>query len=227
MKTKWCNKCKNNKSVNDFNKNRSSKTGLSDWCRECNIKNGRRYRLIEENKQKARDQRKIYFTNSENRKRRVEAVKRYGKTKKGKISRNRYLDNKRKIDPLFRIKHSLRSQLLRALNGISKSKHTLELLGCNYNDFIKYLENQFVNGMTWKNYGSGEGKWNIDHKIPCRAFNLLSEEEQKKCFHYSNLQPLWSIDNFIKGDKLPDGLRARDVKQNEEISIEPNYIDYS
>ena len=54
--------------------------------------------------------------------------------------------------------------------------------------------------MTWENYGSG---WQVDHIIPCSVFNLESEGHQKKCFHYSNLQPLWAKDNMSKGNKVP------------------------
>ena len=51
--------------------------------------------------------------------------------------------------------------------------------------------------MSWENYG----EWHIDHIKPCASFALSIEEEQHKCFHYSNLQPLWSIDNLKKGSK--------------------------
>ncbi len=51
--------------------------------------------------------------------------------------------------------------------------------------------------MSWSNYGT----WHLDHIVPCVAFDLSQLEEQKKAFHYSNLQPLWAIDNFIKGGK--------------------------
>ena len=64
------------------------------------------------------------------------------------------------------------------------------------------MESQFTLGMNWDNYGRGKGKWNIDHIIPCDSFNLLDEEEQKKCFHYTNLQPLWFEDNLYKANKI-------------------------
>ena len=64
----------------------------------------------------------------------------------------------------------------------------------------KHLEKQFQKGMTWNNYGMYG--WHIDHIIPCSAFNLNLESEQRKCFNYTNLQPLWAIDNIKKGDKI-------------------------
>ncbi|GAI33061.1 unnamed protein product, partial [marine sediment metagenome] len=58
----------------------------------------------------------------------------------------------------------------------------------------KHLEKRFVKGMSWKNYG----KWHIDHIKPCATFNLSEKKEQRKCFHYSNLQPLWAKENLSK-----------------------------
>jgi len=61
------------------------------------------------------------------------------------------------------------------------------------------LETKFLEGMDWDNYGIYG--WHIDHIKPCSLFNLENIEEQKKCFHYTNLQPLWAIDNLKKGNK--------------------------
>ena len=51
--------------------------------------------------------------------------------------------------------------------------------------------------MNWENYG----KWHIDHIKPISKFDMTDQEEQKKCFHWSNLQPLWAEENISKGDK--------------------------
>jgi hypothetical protein len=56
--------------------------------------------------------------------------------------------------------------------------------------------------MTWENNGKEKGCWQLDHIKPCASFNLLNEEEQKKCFHYTNYQPLWMEENLQKGKKL-------------------------
>jgi hypothetical protein len=73
-----------------------------------------------------------------------------------------------------------------------------------------HIESLWQPGMTWKN--NTINGWHIDHIIPCEAFNLFDIEEQKKCFHYTNLQPLWSNINIAKSDILPDGARARFIE---------------
>lgn len=59
--------------------------------------------------------------------------------------------------------------------------------------------------MSWSNYG----KWHIDHIIPCAAFDLSDEFEQRACFHYSNLQPLWAYDNIGKSDKYDESEKIK------------------
>jgi hypothetical protein len=52
--------------------------------------------------------------------------------------------------------------------------------------------------MTMEN----QGKWHIDHIIPCASFDLRCPVQQLACFHYNNLQPLWAEDNIRKRDKI-------------------------
>jgi hypothetical protein len=53
--------------------------------------------------------------------------------------------------------------------------------------------------MNWNNYGNGKDKWSIDHIKSVCNFDLTNEEDRKKCYHYTNLQPLWSNENSSKG----------------------------
>ena len=82
--------------------------------------------------------------------------------------------------------------------GANKKASTMEMLGCSAEDFKNYFENKFREGMIWENYGT----WHIDHINPCDSFNLTKDEEQKRCFHYTNLQPLWAKENLIKSNKI-------------------------
>ena len=54
--------------------------------------------------------------------------------------------------------------------------------------------------MTWQNH-TVTG-WHIDHIMPCSNFDLSKPEQQKECFHYTNLQPLWYDENIRKSNKV-------------------------
>lgn len=103
-----------------------------------------------------------------------------------------------KTDMAYRLKTRLRYRMWVALHGIRKADKTSKLLGCTYEEFRNHLASQFIEGMSWDNYG----EWHIDHINPCASYNLLDPEEQKKCFHYTNMQPLWAIDNIRKSNKI-------------------------
>lgn len=130
------------------------------------------------------------------------------KTKKAKASF--YQKNKRKIidgqkaryaaDPRFRMEMLLRGRIVKAiqLRGARKSAPTMVLVGCSIDELMKHLESKFQSGMTWENRHA----WHIDHIKPCASFNLMNPEEQRKCFHWTNLQPLWAKDNLDKRAKL-------------------------
>lgn len=95
----------------------------------------------------------------------------------------------------------LRGRIYKAIKAKKNSKlhKSQDLIGCKVDFLMGYLESKFQTGMTWENYGF-EG-WHIDHVRPCASFDLSKSEEQKACFHYSNLQPLWKRDNLSKGSK--------------------------
>lgn len=116
--------------------------------------------------------------------------------------RSRQRSERRLRDLNFRLVGNLRSRLTLALKSRAKTDRTSDLLGCSLESFRLYLESKFESGMSWQNYGKGLGKWNIDHIIPCSIFDLARPEHQKRCFHFSNLQPMWFEENVKKSNKL-------------------------
>jgi hypothetical protein len=113
---------------------------------------------------------------------------------------NKYVRDKYANDLQFKMKCILRARLLVALKGKQKSDRTLNLIGCSIPELKVHIEKQFKKGMTWENWVY-KG-WHIDHKKPISKFNLIDKEEIKRACHYTNLQPMWSLDNHRKGNRL-------------------------
>jgi len=131
-----------------------------------------------------------------------EARKYYQKNKVRIVKRQRI---RRQLDSRLRILDNLRNRIYLLLKKGSKSAHTLELLGCSRDELISHLENQFTTvitrggksfTMSWENYGLRG--WHIDHIRPCCSFDITEPEQQRECFHYTNLRPLYSYDNLSR-----------------------------
>ncbi len=105
--------------------------------------------------------------------------------------------NKCENDPAFRIMKNYRKRVWDAVKG-RKSAKTEELLGITSEGLKQHLESRFIPGMTFDNYGL----WHVDHIKPCSLFDLSDPNQQRACFNYTNLQPLWAKDNFRKSDKF-------------------------
>ena len=100
----------------------------------------------------------------------------------------------------FRLRESISSRIRMALKRNFKSKSTMNLIDCSIKFLKQHLKKQFKLGMTWDNHGLYG--WHIDHIIPCASFDLSKSNEQKRCFNYKNLQPLWAEENLRKKDKI-------------------------
>ena len=203
----------------NFYKNKAHKDGLQYKCKNCDRErakknfadnihkrhlNQKQYRT--KNRENKLDYNKKYY--KANQKKSVLYARDYRRNNKEKVrqSKRKYESNKTKTDPLYKLLKTLRSLIRMAMKGKDKSVPTLELLGCSIIRFKQHLESTFYTrktnneNMTLKNHGP-KG-WHIDHIRPCSDFDLSNPEEQKKCFHYTNLQALWAEDNWSKSDKI-------------------------
>lgn len=178
---KICKKCGIEKPIDDFYKRLKSIDGHRHECKQCLIKSvhDRRVEDLENKKIKERE----WYANNKHKKR-------------------DYISQKKKNDLNFKLRNNLGNRIQRAikLQYSEKAFGTIELLGCNIETARKHIENQFTDGMSWEKFG--KNGIHIDHIIPCASFDLTNPEEQKKCFHYTNLQPLWAKDNLSKGSKI-------------------------
>jgi len=201
-----CRVCSVDKELNEFYKDNRHPSGYKPRCKKC---------VNEAIKQSPKT--KEYFL--KNKKRLYQKHKEYRGKEKDKIykkhrewceknkDRLRILWNnnrKKKISENinFRLKTILRSAISTKLrkSKAEKSNKNLELIGCSINELRKYLESKFKDGMSWSNYGMHG--WHIDHIKPCDSFDLKDPLQQKECFHYSNLQPLWALENILKSNKI-------------------------
>lgn len=209
---KTCNVCNQAKELTQFCKDKSKKDGLSGTCRNCVAVRCKLWYAKEQNATTVRirseqyyaqhkEEVKLYARNRQPLKKQY--MKKWREKNKESILRykRKYETLKKRTDVGYRMLCNLRNRINIALKTNAKSTSTKELLGCSITDLRKHLESKFVDGMTWGNYGI-KG-WHIDHIVPCASFDLSKSAEQQKCFHFTNLQPLWHEDNIRKSDNLP------------------------
>lgn len=233
-KEKFCTKCKKLKLIEDFCFCKTSKDKLSYKCKECRTEEGRNYRKKHRNTHI--EYRRNYL--NKNREKINKYTAEYRKTESGKIAFKKcyekrkllgkpysYEKNKIKNDPNFKLTKRLRQRIKRALDGIGKISTSEKLLGCSFSFFINYIEILFKEGMSFDNYGK---IWDLDHYIPCNYFNLELEEEQKICFHYKNLRPLFCYENrCIKNSKIPEDTNEKILEIKKLINDNSGNIIYT
>jgi hypothetical protein len=121
---------------------------------------------------------------------------RYQSTEHAKEYARNWRANRLRTDPAYRIYSTLVIRVNGLLGRRNNRKGTVELLGCSVPELKAQIEQQWEPGMSWANYGRGEGKWSIDHIRPCASFNLLDPAQANECFNHKNLRPSWS--NYTK-----------------------------
>ena len=160
---------------------------------------------------------------AEYKKKHVEATKNWqakNREKTNEIARNFRARHKDRLAEEFKNKpqYTLRARLSARLE-YALERHNAkkpykglvgEILGCTMDEFVKHIESQFTEGMSWEK----RSDIHIDHVIPCSYFNLLDEQELNICWNYRNMQPLWAKDNLAKNDSVD----SKELPRLEEIS---------
>jgi hypothetical protein len=165
-----------------------------EWC-EANRDKQKEWREANREKINAKAKER-YEANRE--KMRAKAKERYeANREKMRVRINKSRNKRFKEDLKFRISHNLRARFSNALKaqGAKKFTSTMDLIGCSPEFLTKYLEKQIKPGTKREDY-------HIDHIIPCVYFDLTKEEEQKMCFHWTNLQLLLGPANMSKSDDV-------------------------
>ncbi|MGI9460164.1 MAG: hypothetical protein ACR2NF_09215 [Pirellulales bacterium] len=224
MQTKACSKCKEEKPVEAFAKDKSRKDGKTVYCKDCHglyRKNNKK--KIAETKKHCYLAKKDYYLNYQKQYRednpdKVSAIKKqcyenkkdqYLKTHKvyrqaNKLRRNAWERKRSRTDVHYRIKNILRKRLVNALKQHYKSGSAVRDLGCSIEFLKENIARQFYtdeNGvaMSWHNWGT---VWELDHHYPLDAANLEDRTEFLVVNNWRNLQPLTCAENSKKSNTV-------------------------
>lgn len=207
---KTCRRCKHRKKETDFNRDRSRPDGRHPYCKTCK---GKEYRVnrvdVLRAKKEDRNADPEKYRERDRRRSASLAAKQYLKwyRRQNREHRREYNNEWRKnrynSHPDYRLACVLRSRLTVAFNGGNGTKTlcALDLLGCTLSQLRAHLSSLFRPGMSWENHGP---VWHIDHIKPCAKFDLTDPNQQRCCFHYTNLQPLFALENLKKNATYPN-----------------------
>lgn len=221
--TKTCLRCGVEKEATAFTLNKYSEDGRHRYCKECkNVLRRANYAsnskaILAKNREwfktnpdkTAESKRKEYIKHRDMYKVRFskyylsetlaqkEQRKLYQRTHKGERNARHAL--RMSTDIQYRLRHILHTRLSRAVSNNNKRGSAVSDLGCSIQHLKLHLELFWDEGMAWSNYGKGERQWSIDHIKPLASFDLTDRTQLLQAVHYTNLQPLWHIDNMTKG----------------------------
>jgi hypothetical protein len=216
---KKCTKCGVVKSLDEFFNDKSKKDGKQSRCKDCDKEykeNNKEYnktsrKYYENNKEKIKNANKKY--REKNKEKIKNANKKYKEKNKEKIKNankkyreknkekkreylKKYLKERRKTDFLFRLRGNISANIKESLNkkGYTKRNKTYNILKCEFNFFMKWINGIASNGHTY-----GIGELHLDHVIPISLAE--TEDEVILLNHYSNYQLLSADENVSKGNR--------------------------
>ena len=191
---KICNKCKDNKTLDKFVKNKISKDGLNYICKDC-----RKNIYLDDRPKAAEQAKKNYIKNKDQI---IRYCKEYRNQNKDILLKKRLKYNKERYhnDPGYKLITVLRCRLYDGLRKItkgevSKNHSSVILLGCSIEFYKQYIQSMFLPEMDWSNFGK---IWEIDHIKALANFNLQIEEEQFKAFNYKNTKPIFKTSEIAE-----------------------------
>jgi len=213
---KKCTKCGEVKSLDEFGNSKCRKDGKQYKCKVCckeyqinNKEKISQYRkdYRKENKDSIKSSKQLYYSN--NKEKIKEYSKEYYKFNQEKIDKkkkewrdknrrkiNKYKNLRKEKDPLFKLSGNIRRLLLQSLKnqGYKKNTKTYNILKCDFNFFMKWINSIASNGHTY-----GIGDLHLDHVIPISLAE--TEDEAYLLNHYSNYQLLSADENLTKGNR--------------------------
>lgn len=200
---KRCSRCLEDVPVGNFYRHPTNNDGLQGKCKPCHKEYASEWRRINSEKVKAfrqdeykrgRDQRA-----REGRKPRRRFPDGYSHRERLRV-KWREQTKRRNADPKMRAVMNVKNVLRATVTGERKTSRWFDVLGYSREEFLKHLEMQFVDGMTWDNYG----QWHIDHIVPLASFSITGPDDPEliRAWCLTNLRPLWAIDNLRKGAGL-------------------------
>lgn len=203
-----CTKCKTEKDISEFNKTNRNRRY---WCRSCEQEYAKQYYML--NREKELSRQKLYYIQNPDKKKDV--AQKYWDTHKEELNQKARANNinrrqynreyrklKRDTDILIKLKERLRARIGMAFKQIrlGKTVKTQDLVGCDWESLKAHIEKQFIDGMNWEKFGK---QIHIDHIIPLSS--AITADDLIKLCHYTNLQPLWAIDNIRKSNHIIAG----------------------
>jgi len=212
-----CTLCGEEKPLDDFEIDKRKPEGHTYRCRKCAsaakqgwVKaGGEEYReKIATYREENRD--KVLAGKRDEYARHSDKYKKYGKGyylthKEEYVEYSRTKRKKQKGNSLAVLPDRLRVKTRRMLTYYRANREGEKLIGCTTPEFRAHIESLWKEGMTWENYGAGklgEVAWQLDHIVPISAFDLTDPEQIAKCFHYTNVQPLWWEENMSKHNSI-------------------------
>lgn len=224
--TKTCNQCNQEQSLENFYKKKGGKHGVMAVCKPCwknqiqIFQQTNRDPISEKSKQRyvnnvdeySKRNRENYLKNQELRKEKQrkyntlnkEKRKEYNQRPEVKKQQNEYMKRISRSTPEKHLATNIRCSIAMRLKETDskKDQKTLDIIGLSsWVEFKEYIESQFTDGMNWDNYGNKiETDWSIDHVTPISLATTL--EEVKTLNHYTNLRPMWHLENIKKRDKI-------------------------